>query len=157
MLERAKEVLGGRCLPLAVSADEDGRIACSMVEAVQASRACDATLGRSEVDESVMSAVTKQLQAAGLCGGASAVDCDAYSLCHIDQLSGPDLETCQTELDYPDSALPGFCYLDAAQGLGNEALLTGCPATEQRKLRFVGDDTPRAGAINFIICGPAND
>lgn len=118
----------------------------------QAADECDAALGRSEVDEATAAAVTKHLQAAGLCGAASAVDCDSYTKCHIDQLSGADLKACQTELDYPDSSIPGFCYIDAAQELGNEALLTGCPATEQRKLRFVGDDTPRAGAFNVIIC-----
>jgi len=149
LIERTKGVLGARCLPRALDVDDDGRIACSIVEATQARRACD-DANRSVVDEPVADAVVRELQRAGLCGGTTAISCDDYSLCHIGQLAGEALAACQNQVNYQGE--PGYCYIDAAEGVGNEVLLRGCPQTEQRRLRFVGSDTPAAGSLAFIVC-----
>ncbi|HEY6724814.1 MAG TPA: hypothetical protein VI197_12330 [Polyangiaceae bacterium] len=154
LVERTKEVLGGRCLPRSFDVDDDGRIACSIVEAVQTDRDCDAGAGRSDVNDEAAAAVARQMMAAGLCGGASSIECDEYSLCHIGQLAGDALEACQNQVDYRD--VPGFCYIDASEDVGNEALLQGCPATEQRQLRFVGEDTPSSGSATFMVCDEAD-
>ena len=153
LVDRTKAVLGGRCLPRAFDVDSEGQIACKVVEVTRTPAVCDPTEGRAEVGERVGDGVRQEMAADGLCGGATGVACDEYSLCEIVQLEGELQDACLHELDYADG-LPGFCYIDAAQGIGNESLLVGCPETQPRKLRFVGDNTPRAGALSYLVCLP---
>lgn len=152
LIHRAKEALGGRCMPRSFDVDESDKIACTIVEATTTPYECDEAQGRSEVDDAVAAAAAEELGRSGFCGGTTGIDCDSYSLCYIDQLSGDAHEVCLTRPDYPAASVPGFCYIDADQNVGNEALLVGCPETEQRKLRFVGQDTPRPGSMTFIVC-----
>lgn len=104
------------------------------------------------MNDAVVPAVHKQLQASGSCGGTTQIPCDSYHLCEILQLTGDAQTACLNEIDYPTNLVPGYCYIDEAQGIGNPQLLVGCPATEQRKLQFVGKDTPLSGSITFIAC-----
>lgn len=50
---------------------------------------------------------------------------------------------------------PDCVTTDADQDVGNPALLQRCPPHEQRKLQFVGDNTPAAGSLAFIACAGA--
>lgn len=153
IIDRLKEVLGGRCLPRQlVPNEETNLVPCAVVEATQTPNDCNPALGRGPVDPDVVPAVHKQLEASGSCGGATPIRCDSYNLCEIKQLTGDPQQQCLNQTDYPASSVPGYCYIDAAQGIGDESLLVGCPATEQRKLRFVGENTPASGSITFIAC-----
>jgi hypothetical protein len=73
-------------------------------------------------------------------------------VCELQQAEGPALNQCLNDLG--DSETPGYCYVDpyGAQPQGNPALVAGCDETRRRIIRFVGPDTPRAGATTFIAC-----
>jgi hypothetical protein len=153
IIDRLKEVLGGRCLPRQlVPNEETNKVPCAVVEATRTENNCDPALGRGPVAPEVVPAVHKQLQASGSCGGTTSIACDSYNLCEILQLSGDPQQQCLNQTNYPETSVPGYCYIDAAQEIGNDSLLVGCPATEQRKLRFVGENTPASGSITFIAC-----
>lgn len=150
IVDGIKPQLGTRCLPRWFSVDDEGHIACSIVELVLGARDCESSEGRSEVDELVAAAVIEH------CKRSTGLACDEVSLCHIDQLSGDDLQECQQSVDYA-GGVSGFCYVDAAQAVGNEALVRECPATEQRKLQFVGENTPAVGSLTFVVCEGSSD
>lgn len=153
IIDRLKEVLGGRCLPRQLVPDkETNLVPCAVVEATRNENPCDGAKGRGEVAAAVVPAVHKQLAASGSCGGTTQIPCDSYNLCEILQLSGDAQQSCLNDINYPPEGLPGYCYIDAAQDIGNDQLLVGCPATEQRKLQFVGLNTPASGSITFIAC-----
>ena len=44
---------------------------------------------------------------------------------------------------------------DAERGIGNPALVDGCPLTKRQTLRFVGGDIPKNGAVIFVACAGA--
>lgn len=153
IIDRLKEVLGGRCLPRQLVADkETQQVPCAVVEATLTANACDEALGRRVPDPKLIPAVHKQLQASGSCGGGTNTPCESYNLCEIVQLRDADQMACQTQVNYPPTGRPGYCYIDEAQGIGSPALLQGCPQTERRKLQFVGKETPASGSITFIAC-----
>jgi hypothetical protein len=155
IIDRLKEVLGGRCLPRQLAVDlTSGTVPCAVVEATLTPNPCDPALGREPVEGAIVTAVHKQLEATGSCGGASGVACNTYNLCEIVQLSGDNGNTCRMvgKNGYPSQATPGYCYVDEAQMIGSPAVLQGCPPTERRKLEFVGENTPASGSITFIAC-----
>lgn len=153
IIDRLKEVLGGRCLPRQLVPDPmTKKVPCAVVEATQTANPCDGARGRGEVNPAVIPAVHKQLEASGSCGGTTSIPCNSYNLCEILQLEGDAQQSCLNTQNYPPTSVPGYCYIDAAQQIGDESLLVGCPATEQRKLRFVGENTPQSGSITFIAC-----
>ncbi len=153
IIDRLKEVLGGRCLPRQlVPNEETQQVPCAVVEATRTENPCDPARGRGPVAAEVVPAVHKQLQASGSCGGTTSIACDSYNLCEILQLKEEPQQQCLNTQNYPPTSVPGYCYIDAAQGIGDDSLLVGCPATEQRKLRFVGENTPQSGSITFIAC-----
>jgi hypothetical protein len=49
-------------------------------------------------------------------------------------------------------ASAGFCYVDAASGVGTDELVQECPVGRKRRLRLVGDDIPKSGASTFVMC-----
>ncbi len=154
IIDRLKEVLGGRCLPRQLAV-EDNKVPCAVVEATLQPVACDENQGRTPPNPKIIPAVQKQLESAGSCGGATGINCADYSMCEIQQLAGADQQSCLNDVDYNGSR-PGYCYIDEAQNIGNAGLLTGCPPTERRKLQFVtpegGVATPASGSITFIAC-----
>lgn len=46
----------------------------------------------------------------------------------------------------------GFCYVDPDAGLGAEELVSDCPATSPRKLRFLGSESPANENRWFLSC-----
>ncbi len=44
----------------------------------------------------------------------------------------------------------GWCYVDETD---STELVANCPATEQQKVRFVGEGVPDLGSTTFILCG----
>ena len=69
-----------------------------------------------------------------------------------------DLKACQTDLTEPvnsdvtDGDLSGWCYIDGEAGIGDEELVSKCPDTEKRIIRFTGEAEAQAGATLFITC-----
>jgi hypothetical protein len=93
--------------------------------------------------------VLEQLAAVGYCGPGMA--CENLCLCELQQLSGAELESCQTDPETPD--VPGFCYLNAVPGevhAGDAELAAECVGAAARRIRFSGD-APAAN-IALLYC-----
>ncbi len=142
IVDRLKGALGGQCLPKQLTPNASGQVACSIIEARTTSGACtcDAASGRIPVpaaDACYQQAAQQDPAIAG-----------ANCFCEIPQTSGAAATDCETDVT---STSNGWCYVDASAG-GNPALVKGCPASDQRTLRFVGDGAPVAGATVFLAC-----
>jgi hypothetical protein len=161
----------GNCLPRKLTADAQGQVACTILEARNTGQhldapACDALCGtlagRTAVpasDASLRTAVEKDPVSV-----AAGVDC----VCAIPQLGGAPSPSCQdvgsplAACECDPATIPvldgkqvsGWCYVDASASppLGNPEILKSCPVTEQRQLRFVGAGAPANGTITFIAC-----
>jgi hypothetical protein len=151
-----------QCLPRPLTVETDpnsperGQVPCAVVEALpkrDGACSCDQTHGRAPLganDQKLGSSVYDELWANGQCGAQGELDCHDYCLCKIAPLAGDELTACQSGNE--DAASFGYCYIDPAQGIGNPALVAGCPATTQRSLRFVGDGLPANGSYTFMAC-----
>lgn len=151
IVDRLKTRLNARqCLSRSLQPDEDDRVQCEIIEALEVpagtcARACDRA-GREPVapDDPAV---------------ANAVDDPAWNcFCRIPQLREDALTACQESLDRdPVTAdgnpAHGWCYLDASTvpPIGDPRLVE-CPPTEQRSIRFVGDGKPATGATALITC-----
>jgi hypothetical protein len=78
-------------------------------------------------------------------------------LCAIEQFSSEELTRCLSEPASP-SDLNGFCYVDPSavedQALrrSESVIVNGCPASQKRILRFVGEDVPARGSTTWLAC-----
>jgi hypothetical protein len=148
------------CLPRALDVAPDGELPCRVAEALP-SEACDcaALPGRTAPSPELDKAVKDELAKSGHCGGDSGKKCSDFCVCALSQASGPSLTSCQNDKT-ADVETPGYCYIDGEREddsgqpapIGNTELVANCPAGSQRKLRFVGRDTPQNGAVTFIAC-----
>lgn len=152
IINRLKSVLNTRCLPRKLAKNDDGSVACKLVEATfpAAGESCDCSLElRTTVEANVAAAVRKQLKSKGSCG-TDARPCADVCLC---QLQTPDAAAqtfCETNAsDVAPS--PAWCYIDDPAN----PLVQACPATEKQLLRLVGSatvDLPRKGSILSVAC-----
>lgn len=161
IVERLKEQLVDTCLPRELGVNEDGSVPCTIVEAAPpavagADTVCENLGARSSIDDAVREAVIGSLESSGQCGTANN-PCEAYRMCEIQQLlASEDTSGLDSCLNNPDtSSGNGWCYIDPAKGVGSDALVDKCPATERRKLRFVGDGTPANSTVTFVACAGA--
>ena len=69
------------------------------------------------------------------------------------QLDGNDRKICQEE-ESVDNGVDGWCYVDATTvpPTGNPDLVSGCPPTEQRLVRFVNRGEVSQGGRVYITC-----
>ncbi len=152
IVKRLGKALGRVCLPRDLGVDEETKLVpCSVVEASNEPLDCEATPGREVATEKVASAVMQLLRDWGYCGG-SGIDCDAFNLCEIRQLTGDGQTECQNS---EVATEPGYCYVDPDNGAGNPVLVEDCPPTERRLLRFVGTGefpTPANNSLTFLAC-----
>ena len=165
------------CLPRELSIDENGLVACLVVESwpkesldfefteenADSGDPC-AVEGRSEVGPRIRGYIEAQLRESERCGGTTEISCEDYRLCMIEQLRGEAAQSCLIDPAVQDSGPSGFCYVDpgltnadgdyvAGGGIeGGNPLVAYCPSGERRGLRFVGKDTPRPGTVTFIAC-----
>ncbi|HSN97724.1 MAG TPA: hypothetical protein VLS89_05475 [Candidatus Nanopelagicales bacterium] len=161
IIERLKSALRGQCLPRSLQPDEDGQVSCLIIEArnSQGACSCDEATGRRPVLESQKEA-QRAIEADPL---AAAVGWDCF--CEIAQLQGdtdpatPDpLQACQYDVEEPVQAngtdVNGWCYVDGTTSppVGDSALVSACPSTERRLIRFVGQGEAEPGATLFITC-----
>ncbi|HSC86409.1 MAG TPA: hypothetical protein VLC09_04035 [Polyangiaceae bacterium] len=153
IIDRLGGRLGERCLTYPLDVDAQGKVTCTLVEALAPS---DGTLdcgkaGRSPLDTDVSVRVIEQLPALTGCEGA---DCAAYSLCAVTQHL-PDTESGSACLESPEtsgSQAPGFCYVDPTAGWGEDEMVAHCSSKQQRLLRLVGSGLPQAGAVTLVAC-----
>jgi len=152
ILATIQDKLSGQCVPRELIPDDTtGAVPCGMVEAVKPDQSgcepCTGIAGRIDPDDDLRRAVEKQLAERGFCRGES---CKEYCQCEIQQPQGPELDACQNS---ENANAPGYCYIDEQKQIGNPTLVENCP--RHRGLRFVGNDTPRNGALAFIACAGA--
>lgn len=152
ILASISDKLKGQCVPRQLIPDADtGAVPCGMVEALpqgqNGCQPCANIAGRSDPHDDLGIAVEKQLERGGFCRGE---DCQSFCQCEIDQPTGAELVACQSS---ESASAPGYCYIDEEHGIGDPALVEGCP--RHRGLRFVGNETPRNGSLTFIACAGA--
>jgi hypothetical protein len=162
IVDRLKEVLGGRCLPRVISTVPDPKdptksvIPCSVIEArpyPPGNPGCDPAKGRGMADPKVVDSVLARLQEKGLCGTAGRPSCHEFYLCEIKEAGLP----CHTDEQVTPATLPvpGWCYVDPLNNpKDNPALVAGCAPSRQRLLRFVDatNATPAHDATVLITC-----
>ncbi len=185
IINRLKEKLKGTCLPRRLSVNEDGTVACQVVEItnVQFGVSC-ATEGREELDPEIKAAVLAEFQKADRCGGLG-VPCSEFTLCKLQETVDQGRQEC---LEFPDQQLTGagagYCYIDAMQDrdgngtpecrldpdnpsfrhddcLGNPLLVDSCPDSQRRILRFVSPanvepKVPFDNSVLFVACQGAD-
>jgi hypothetical protein len=159
ILNRLTPLASGQCWQTALHADGEGRVTCNIIEAGYAradGTCCDATKARLEIPQE-HKPLLDTIQGDSRVGG---YDC----FCEIPQLSGqkPDepLWACQNDpskVPFLENGDPvdGYCYIDTAAGIGNPEVVSQCPDTEKRILRFVGAGAPRWNRTLFIACSTA--
>jgi hypothetical protein len=163
IVERLKEQLGDRCLPRSLNTSQTGEVPCTLVETIPRpdpgeACQCDPAIARRIPDPEVDSVVRGQLanENGNLCGSDDP-NCLGACLCEVQQVQqvpgvpNPDeaLRICQN--DDPASGVEGWCYVDADLGIGNPELVSSCPATERRLLRFVGQGL-LPNTTTFVAC-----
>jgi hypothetical protein len=128
----------------------------------------------------ISAAVRESMRQLGTCGVPGTFGCDEMCLCALPQEKrdqnklndsefANDLEACQNASDHTASELePGYCYVDPdlVDSAGNHiagnnrSLVSKCPNTQKRILRFVGNRptaeggtaVPLTGALVFSAC-----
>jgi hypothetical protein len=157
IINRLKEALVATCLPRPLAPEENEEVPCTVVEALipPPGGMCgvcgeDGRRPLEGATANVEDAVFEELEAKGLCGEGTGVNCAEYCMCEIIQFTGQELANCQGQVIDSDTQ-SGYCYVDAQSPAGPE-LLKDCPDTQQQIIRFMGEDTPKAGAIGFIAC-----
>jgi hypothetical protein len=160
IISRLKERLRGQCLARSLTADDAGQVPCVVIEATRVpdagAAACNVCVepGRQPVQPGHEGAVQKAQE------DAACVDGQCNCFCEVKQLAGTDGEACQEELSSqptsPATGEPvnGWCYVDATTtpATGNPSLVSACPATERRMIRFVGEDVAERSSTFFVTC-----
>jgi hypothetical protein len=174
VLARLTPAVDGTCLPRPFKPDENGQLACTILEARNtgmhlASKACDAFCS-SQPGRVPVSAADAAMVTAALSDPAAAVsgwDC----VCKVPQLGGAPSPGCTTAsqatsplgacqcdpVEAPQlggKSVDGWCYVDTGTSptTGNPAIVQDCPAAEKRIVRFVGAGNAANGATLFIAC-----
>ena len=165
LVERLKTQLVENCLPRPLAV-EDGKLSCIVVEAVTNPEWGQCELkGRKTVEPSLTEIVRAQMKTDKLCDFTNTQPCSSYQFCALEQLSDDmdpslPLTQCQNKVGYEtESPIPGFCYIDPEQSIGNPELVTKCASTQKRKLRIVGNATDKrapAPGWTFIACSGAS-
>lgn len=164
LVDRLKTKLTATCLPRTV-VPEDDKLPCAVIEAIPSNggewRECEKK-GRAKVTGDLYGAVLRNMRENQLCDAQGKPGCTEFALCNLPELKddmdpAKPLTKCQNEVGFEtNSPVPGFCYIDPAQGIGNKALVQECPSDRQRMLRIVGngDDkrAPAPSSWTFIAC-----
>ncbi|HEX2734387.1 MAG TPA: hypothetical protein VHM70_22410 [Polyangiaceae bacterium] len=157
IVERLKEGLQEKCFDRELAVRPDNTVECIMVEArsLQAGEASGCALAaRSAVAPEVAASARKKLLSSGQC--ADEASCAALELCEIKQITAQEdadgLTSCQNDKIASGN---GWCYVDEELGIGNPELVAQCPNTSRRKVRFVGDGTPKPNTKTVVACAGA--
>ena len=180
IVDRLKLALGGQCLPRTLVPDVSGQVSCLIIEATFTPAeqcSCDAA-GRQPVDArydaaidairndptnqnwtcfcQITQAVGDQLRACqGMCAGGNVCTEQQYVAngCLPCDATHWNVQNPGSVQDAHGDNVNGWCYVDAttAPPVGNPAIVSDCPSTEQRLIRFVGDPYQTKGTL-FITC-----
>lgn len=150
-----REALKPRCLPRGLPVSGDGRVTCTLVEALAEPPSCDCeALNRDSLSAEIAAVVHVELEEQRLCNFTGGPACDSLCLCELPQLSGADLDSCQNTLE--PLRTTGYCYINAEPGephLGNPDLVHHCSSAERRRIRFTGA-APTPDSLVFLACQP---
>lgn len=160
LVDRLKERIRSQCLSRELPLDEAQNVPCTVIEAKrvekESAEACNIcnTPGRKPVPAEQAAIVDRAKEDPACAEGG----CNCF--CEVVQLEGSAREACQNDASnspidaQSGQAASGFCYVDATSvpPIGNEALVAGCAATEQRMIRFVGGSGGRESSILFSYC-----
>jgi hypothetical protein len=169
IIERLKKSLQGKCLPRSLTPDNNGQVGCFILEAKIANQcACDPAQARKDIPPGADGKEHPAITAAKLDPAYNAAKWNCF--CEIKQTQGApgkngrpkDLDACQnnppgTDLTMKNEdgqAVDGWCYIDATTvpPTGNVDVVADCPASEKRKIRFVGKGQGATGATLFVTC-----
>ncbi len=186
IINRLKEKLKGTCLPRRLSVNEDGTVACQVVEITNSQfRVSCATEGRTELDPEIKEAVLAEFKKADKCDSVGQPPCSSFTLCKLTETVDQGRQEC---LEFPDQQLTGagagYCYIDAMQDrdgngtpecrldpdnpsfrhddcIGNPLLVDSCPDSQRRMLRFVSPNNvetkvPFDNSVLFVACQGAD-
>jgi hypothetical protein len=120
IIDRLKEALTGTCLPRPLDVNEQGEVACEVVEVTRtiAPAPCEPSLqGRDVVHEEVAKAVLKEMERLGMCGDV--IGCDEFALCKLTPVDPANLNECLTIQQGIQNAF-GYCYIDAMRDLDKD-------------------------------------
>ncbi len=154
IIDKLKENFKGKCLPRELQPDKDGNVACLVIEARIAGNDCNCNgeTGRTEILPELSNGDPNPTFNAVKVAQTNAFNPGWDCFCEIEQLSGPERTSCQSDLVTNDG-VDGWCYVDPRTIPGSNAeLVKDCEPTEQRKIRFVGEGEPTSGAVAFITC-----
>lgn len=158
IIDRLKTKLGGACQPRQLVADDEGNVPCIVIEARDSDRdgdpnttdecTCDITARRKPEGGAAIAAEQVEVELEGT-DPHPGYDC----LCEVTQLEGEARTECQNE-ETPSTDVNGWCYVDATSTpqVGNPALVSNCPASEQRLVRFVNEGEVKGGGQFYITC-----
>lgn len=157
IVERLKEGLIEKCFPRELEVSQERGVACKIVEArvktADDPGGCNSSTRR-DVPEAVQDSVRRKLLTSKQC--ADEASCQQLELCEIEQLlpatQPGELQSCLND-EVPEG--DGWCYIDPAIGQGNHELVEKCPGESQRKVRFVGDGSPRPDTVTVFACSGA--
>ena len=168
LIDRIKTSLKGSCLPRPLSVNADGSVPCRVVEALApaALNGADCTSfctakGRTSAASSVASDAAIALRNTKVCDTTGGMSCSSMCYCQLNQETGSALNTCQNAASGPETTAlpPGYCYVDPADGAGtNAGLVSSCPPSQPRILRFVGSNpatgipVPLSSAYVLLSC-----
>ena len=143
ILEAVRPALHDKCLGHALAPDAQGNVQCILLEgrATSGACSCDPALARSPVAPAHQAA----LQAFKQEPSSTTLDC----FCEIDQVQGAALQDCQTNAVTQSN---GWCYVDAAMGAAEAAVVANCRPGDKHEIRFTGNAAPLPGATVFIDC-----
>ena len=159
IVDKLKSRLSGECLHRALTPDKNKQVECLIIEAraVPPSEACSCDAPSVQARQDIQSAHAQAKQQVLDDAVAKAAGWNRF--CEIKQLSGDEQRACQYDASrFPKTeggkTADGWCYIDANSNppAGDAALVGTCPATEQRKLRFVGAGEPLNETTLFITC-----
>jgi hypothetical protein len=140
-MRRARQPLKEQCLPVALPIDAaSGQTPCAVIEVFDTATCnCNNEPGRRTALDAL---ITDEMRRQGSC------------FCEIIQSSGTTQSLCRTQTAPPPNSGDGWCYLDPAQQSDvNCALIDGCAADLERKIRFVNSNSePRSGSIAYLRC-----
>ena len=155
ILARIQELAGGpACLPRRLEVDEEGRVACVIIEASPSDGACACPAPARRAVTEEHAALVERIKASPAFQPST-----GGCFCEVEQLAGEELAACQQDPDEPvttsgGGAVHGYCYVDAMTSppTGNPEVVRDCPPAERRMLRFVGDAKVRPDGHFFIEC-----
>ncbi|APR86185.1 Hypothetical protein A7982_11534 [Minicystis rosea] len=164
LFERLRVSVGGQCLARSFPTDENGQIACVILEArkvaKQEAEHCDAFCNGLPGHRAVPAKYAGELKAVQADPASKGTNC----VCEVEQLSGSattdcsnvnnPLAACQCEpsASFDGKTVDGWCYVDpfGSPPIGSPEQVGACVQSQRRILRFVGGAAIEG--VAFINC-----